>query len=192
MRRVAIFFVVAAYGVLCFLAPIQAQEDTTAAGDQYDNGQEADSGCKTVATITGNGNKQSPVFGIKGDSFRVTTALRGDSDFLFFSMDVNKEGGGFVTSIDREDYGTDSSTVNAGPGNFFLDILAANTDYTVTVEDCAGSQGDNPGPVDSPSGVKPGTGGGDMPDTGGPPYLAVGAALLLGVALLTGRHVVGR
>jgi hypothetical protein len=63
---------------------------------------------------------------------------------------VNREGGGFVTSTSRERPGTDSSIVNAGPGAFFLDILAFSTDYLVTVEDCVGAPtertGERPGP----------------------------------------------
>src|SRR5918992_301761 len=39
-----------------------------------------------------------------------------------------------------------------------------------------------PGPVDRPEGVIPGTGVRRVPPTGGPPYLALGALVLLGVA----------
>jgi len=53
---------------------------------------------------------------------------------------VNKEGGQLVTTIGRESSGTDSSIVNAGPGGFFLDILAIDTNYVVTVEDCPGAR----------------------------------------------------
>jgi Excalibur calcium-binding domain len=49
-----------------------------------------------------------------------------------------------------------------------------------------------PGPVDNPKGVMPGTGAKKMPNTGGPPYLAVGALALLGAALLVGRGVLRR
>jgi hypothetical protein len=51
---------------------------------------------------------------------------------------VNKENGGYVTDISRESPGTESSVVNVGPDNFFLDVLAANIDYTITVENCGG------------------------------------------------------
>ena len=159
-------------------------------------------GARVVNTTTGSGDKQSSVFDVTGSSFRVTTSLTGDSEFLFFSVDVNKENGGYATSIDRESYGTDSSIVNAGPGNFFLDILAANTNYTVTVEDCAGSAGGDgdtggsggqPNPVNNPDEVIPDTTSRQpIPDTGGPPYLPVGAVVLLGTALLVGRGVLKR
>src|SRR5215204_774537 len=80
-------------------------------------------GARIVNTTSGNGNKQSPVFNITGESFRVINTISPQS--LFFSADVNREGGEFVTSVDRESPGTDTSIVNAGPGGFFLDILAA-------------------------------------------------------------------
>jgi hypothetical protein len=49
-----------------------------------------------------------------------------------------------------------------------------------------------PGPVDRPEGVIPRTGVRRVPPTGGPPYLALGALLLLGVALIAGRGVLRR
>jgi len=185
-----------------------------------------------VNTTSGNGNKQSPVFDVRGTSFRVTTELEATSDpgLLFFSIDVNKEGGDNVTTIDRESPGTDTSIVNEGPGSFFLDILAANVKYTITVEDCTGSSGgggggtppptdgvqDNPsggnthenatpaedqytskkvppGAINKPTGVKlKSVVGKKVPNTGGPPYLAVGALALLGTALIVGRGVLRR
>jgi LPXTG-motif cell wall-anchored protein len=107
----------------------------------------ADSGCpgaRIVNTTSGSGDKQSPVFNITGESFRVTTTL--NTKPLIFSVDVNRAGGGFVTSVSPESAGTDSSVVNAGPGGFFLDISAAGSasstttlNYVVTVEDCTGT-----------------------------------------------------
>ena len=49
-----------------------------------------------------------------------------------------------------------------------------------------------PGPVDRPEGVIPGTGVRRVPPTGGPLYLAVGALVLLGVALIVGRGILRR
>jgi len=49
-----------------------------------------------------------------------------------------------------------------------------------------------PGPVDRPEGVIPRTGVRRVPPTGGPPYLALGALVLLGVALVAGRGVLRR
>jgi hypothetical protein len=49
-----------------------------------------------------------------------------------------------------------------------------------------------PGPVDRPEGVIPRTSVRRVPPTGGPPYLAVGTLVLLGVALIAGRGVLSR
>ena len=46
--------------------------------------------------------------------------------------------------------------------------------------------------MDNPNGVVPDTTAEEMPNTGGPPYLAVGALLLLGVAVVAGRGVLRR
>jgi micrococcal nuclease len=48
------------------------------------------------------------------------------------------------------------------------------------------------GDVGNPKDVIPGTGVRNVPPTGGPPYLAVGALVLLGVALIAGRGVLRR
>jgi hypothetical protein len=182
-------------------APDTSTPDTTTLG-----GDAECPGAKVVNTTSGNGDKQSPVFAIAGDSFRVTTTLRSDDpQFIGFDVFVKKEGGQIETSIGRENPGTDSSIVNAGPGGFFLDILAANVDYTVKVEDCTGATGSgggrqggtqmggqHRGPVDNPKGVMPGTGIKKMPKTGGPPYLALGALALLGGALVAGRGILRR
>ena len=74
-------------------------------------------------------------------------------------MDVDREGGMFVTSVGAGSSETDSSIVNSGPGAFFLDVLAANTDYVVTVEGCSGTPTGRPRePIDQPEGVLPRTG----------------------------------
>jgi hypothetical protein len=49
-----------------------------------------------------------------------------------------------------------------------------------------------PGPVDRPEGVIPRTSVRRVPPTSGPPYLALGALMLLGVALIAGRGVLRR
>jgi hypothetical protein len=49
-----------------------------------------------------------------------------------------------------------------------------------------------PGPIDNPKNVIPGTTAKKIPNTGGPPYLAVGAVLCLAAALVAGRSVLRR
>jgi hypothetical protein len=161
--------------------------DSASASESILQGQNApgpDSECpgaRVVNTTRGNGIKQSPVFGISGDSFRITTTLQSNTPrALIFIADVNREGGRFVTIVSRESPGTDSSIVNADPGRFFLDINSANTNYFVTVEDCVGTSTGGPpreprpprGPIGDPDGVIPRTPLPRIPPTGGPPYLA--------------------
>jgi hypothetical protein len=49
-----------------------------------------------------------------------------------------------------------------------------------------------PSDVNNPNDVVPNTASQTMPNTGGPPYLAVGAMLLLGAAVVAGRGVLRR
>jgi hypothetical protein len=49
-----------------------------------------------------------------------------------------------------------------------------------------------PSDVNNPNDVVPNTGAEEMPNTGGPPYLAVGAMLLLVAAVVTGRGILRR
>jgi hypothetical protein len=148
-------------------APDSAPASESNLEDQNAPGPDSECpGARVVNTTRGNGIKQSPVFGISGDSFRITTTLQSNTPrALIFIADVNREGGRFVTIVSRESPGTDSSIVNADPGRFFLDINSANTDYLVTVEDCPGARPVEPlvrqngqvGPIDRPEGVIPRT-----------------------------------
>ena len=183
-------------------APDSAPASESNLEDQNAPGPDSECpGARVVNTTRGNGIKQSPVFGISGDSFRITTTLQSNTPrALIFIADVNREGGRFVTIVSRESPGTDSSIVNADPGRFFLDINSANTDYLVTVEDCLGARPVEPivrhngqvGPIDRPEGVIPRTSLRRVPSTGGPPYLALGALVLLGVGLIAGRGALRR
>jgi hypothetical protein len=174
--------------------------DSTLVGENAPGPDSECPGARVVNTTRGNGDKQSPVFNISGESFRVTSTLETNSprSFLFFA-DINRERGGYVTSVDRESPGTDSSIVNAGPGRFFLDIQSLFTKYLVTVEDCVGAptegrpapQEVRPGPVRRPEGVIPETLVNEIPKTGGPPII-LGALALLGTALIVGRGVLRR
>ena len=49
-----------------------------------------------------------------------------------------------------------------------------------------------PSDVNNPNDVVPNTTSKTMPNTGGPPYLAVGAMLLLGAAVVVGRGILRR
>ncbi len=100
-------------------------------------------GAEVVNTTTGTGNKQTPVFPITGTSLQITIdieATSSDPNNALVIAQVVPEGEEFpTTNFSAEGPGADSSIINEGPGNFFLDLLVANANYTVTVEDCTGS-----------------------------------------------------
>jgi hypothetical protein len=80
---------------------IPAEHPLAPAGDsplEEQNAPGPDSECpgaRVVNTTSGNGNRQSPVFNISGESFRVTTTLQMNNPNSFvFSADINREGGG--------------------------------------------------------------------------------------------------
>ena len=103
-------------------------------------------GARVVNTTTGTGNKQSPVFGITGTSFLISVqseATSQDPQLAGVTVFVYPQGEtvNFVTDFSVEGGNDDSSVVNAGPGRFYLRVVAANVDYTITVEDCTGSGG---------------------------------------------------
>jgi hypothetical protein len=126
-----------------------------------------------------------------------------------------------VGDAEQNEDGQGETFVNAPAGTYFLDItLFGSGNFTITVEQCEGgnpSRNPNPGrgapppgggaspvvrdqygvdkrvgPIDRPAGVIPRTSVRRVPRTGGPPYLAVGAVVLLGVALIAGRSVLKR
>ena len=122
------------YGVFLLSASSNAQT-----GGGTTNDDEDCPGAEDRFRFTDSGDEQTPPFEIVGDRFLITYEVNADADpdFLFFSIEVvNDENGDVVTSIDQEEPETDSSLVNEGPGEFFLDILASNVEYEVTVEDC--------------------------------------------------------
>jgi hypothetical protein len=103
-------------------------------------------GARVVNTTTGTGNKQSPVFGITGTSFLISVqseATSQDPQLAGVTVFVYPQGEtvNFVTDFSVEGGNDDSSVVNAGPGNFYLQIIAANVNYTIIVQDCTSSGG---------------------------------------------------
>lgn len=185
-------------------APAFAQDDDpnpVVSGDGNNN-QEDDQECpvpEEVNTTTGSGDEQSSVFDITGQSFRVTIDVAPtseDPDLAGVTVFVNTEDDDSVTRIAKEGEGTEASIVNAGEDSFFLDILAANADYEITVEDCTGDTGDggdnddsndnNNGNDDVIDGTIPDK---DLPDTGGFSVLVAGGMSLL---LLSGSLVAWR
>ncbi len=172
-----------------------------------------------IDTFEGNGVQQTDTFRTTTDSLRISfdaTNTAGDNiaGYLFIDViDAGTPNGLPVATLSQEGDGRGETFANAPPGTYYLDIGAANLEYTITVEQCEGgdpSQNPRPGeppprdptpgedqytpkgPIDRPGGVIPHTGVRRVPPTGGPPYLAVGAVLLLGVALIAGRGALRR
>jgi hypothetical protein len=109
---------------------------------------------------------------------------------------VNKANGDIVTDFAQEGPGNDSSIVNAGPGDFFIETNPANASYAIVVEDCVDTQGNPPAETTSDtSGVNTGNGTSNrhnvidntipvvhrdpLPITGGPPAIPVTAVAVL-------------
>jgi LPXTG-motif cell wall-anchored protein len=107
-------------------------------------------GAQVVNTTTGTGDKQSAPFQITGDRFRLTVTNNPTSsdpslsDVTVYVADAGTKED--VTSFDKGGAGQESSIVNAGPGSFYIFTFTANADYTVTVEDCVGSETTTPPP----------------------------------------------
>ncbi|KAI4113314.1 MAG: hypothetical protein LQ341_007818, partial [Variospora aurantia] len=125
-------------------------------------------GARIVESISGTGNQQSSPFDTDGALFRVTSKVTAtsDPDLIFFSVDVRDENGNPVATVDQEQPGTQSSFVNEGAGRFFLDVAAANVEYTITIRDCASVASDDNNDNDDDIVNIPDD---DLPDTGGLP-----------------------
>ena len=169
-----------------------------------------------IDTFEGNGDQQTDTFNTTTDSFRVsfetTDTIGGNFEGSLFVDVVNADRPNDLpaASISQEGSGQGETFANTPPGTYYLDIIAGGLDYTITVEQCeGGNPSQNPrddgppvrdqygpqkplGPIDRPEGVIHSTTVRRVPPTGGPPYLAVGAVVLLGVALIAGRGVLRR
>jgi hypothetical protein len=127
-----------------------------------------------------------------------------------------------IASVNIDAGQTKSFLIREGTGLYDISVAGTDTKYTIVVEECTGgsnpSRNPNPGgggavpvqdpvqnpvrgqygadkrvgPIDRPAGVIPRPGVRRVPRTGGPPYLAVGAVVLLGAALIAGRGVLKR
>lgn len=182
-----------------------AQEEDEPSEDQYapaDAGNGApgpDSECpgaEVVSTTNSAGSTQTAPFAIAGERFRVNIVLTSASDPQNVFVDVTvqeAQNDDFVTTISQDGNGKKSSLVNAGPGQFYLDILGSVGDeYAITVEDCVDTEGNpptnDPGDPGDPDDVVPGTGNDKpLPNTGGVPLIFGAAALALAAALLSHR-----
>jgi Excalibur calcium-binding domain len=179
-------------------------------------------GCRLVDTFSGSGETRTdtPFFNIVGPQWRVlyetvNTAPPSVGRGGIFGFFIRDERGLPLDPNGVEVRGDNSGikNVNSDPGQYYIQIISAEVEWSLRVEDCADPGGggavpvqdpvQNPvrgqygadkrvGPIDRPAGVIPRTSVRRVPRTGGPPYLAVGAVVLLGVALIAGRGVLKR
>ena len=106
-----------------------------------------DEGCsnpEVVDTFSGTENQITPQFDITGNTFRLRyeiTDLDEDPGFDSFSIrPIGENGIGVGQSVLVFEEGSGSENILEGPGAFSLEIDSEGFEYTVTVEDCVGSE----------------------------------------------------
>lgn len=171
-------------------------------GAQERTGQ-SDEGCsnpQAVETFTGTENQSTPQFRITGNTFRISydVEVTNSNGFPVLEVDVLDDSGQFIGE-GFISFGEDGSeNILAGPGTFSLEIRADDVEYTVTVEDCAGTDRTTGGPTTGQSGGGTiGRGeekiinipGKPLPPTGGGSaiYVMVAGSILAGAGLLAWR-----
>lgn len=195
------------FGVVASICMVLLADPVSAQNQQNNQTAQQDSNCPgakvVVDDFTGSGSKQTPPFNVTGNLFRVTstvTSTANDPSLTGITIIVEDENGDSVTSVSQQGAGTDTFFINEGPGRFFLDVLAANAEYTIIVEDCTGS-----GQTDGGGGTVTGdqnNNGGDttvdtapnkpLPPTGGLPlyiYSILAGFILVGGSILTGLGI---
>lgn len=199
-KRFGVIFLAAVVSTVCFLlltaTPSIAQNNGRAGENQYNNENGDCPGAEEVESVSGTGDKQSPVFNITGESFRVTTTIRPgsiDPQLVVVTAFVRTEDDEPVADFSKEGSGTDSSIINDGPGRFFLDLSTANADFTVKVEDCT-ETGQNSGNQNNQGSsnqdrdndvIRNTIPNKPLPPTGGwPVYALVASSILAGAGLL--------
>jgi hypothetical protein len=81
------------------------------------------------ALFTGRGDKETAAFHVGGSTFTVNWTTASDSpEWSGLSLFVYPEGEtvGYVCDADFDGVGSDSTVCHAGPGDFYLKVLAAN------------------------------------------------------------------
>ena len=93
----------------------------------------------TVAEVNGNANKNTDTFELKGGKTKITYTFSG-GDVIVGSIYVLKEGTdlmkqGGIPEVTVTNAGTDSTFITKSAGNYYLSIKAANTSWTVKIEE---------------------------------------------------------
>lgn len=160
-------------------------------------------GAEIVAAVGPTTDNDTTSFEATGETLRVTYQVQFLNDDSFSSLDITIEDRfGVLQSEFIDESGTDSFiVVTEEPTSFDLitELQPANSgEYTVVVEDCAGSDptppGDDGGSGDDDNDVPDDVIEGSIPDkdlpfTGGPQILLSVGVLLLGAGLTTSRMV---
>lgn len=196
-REISLILLV--FGVVISVYMALLADSTSAQGGGTTGGlitSQSDEGCdnpEVVDTFSGTENQRTPQFEITGNTFRLSydvTEIIPD-EFTSFSIDVLDEDGLRVdgTTLFFDDV-SDSTNILEGPGTFSLEIDAENAEFTVTVEDCVGTEPttlqsatprqsqNEPTIINVPRKPLPPTGGGL------PVYGMVAGSILAGVGLL--------
>jgi hypothetical protein len=94
-----------------------------------------------LTTVTGGTEKTSDTLRTVGGKIRITWKftqseyMAGAIYLLNEGTDLQTDGGVPVAMIDNGDSASDSIVLRKGPGEYFLQVIAANTKYTVKVEE---------------------------------------------------------
>jgi hypothetical protein len=116
----------------------------------------AQQNCEAVQTFSGDGIKDTQPFTVTSDTWRLRydfQSTASDQQSSSFDMSVYRTGNTIPESvITLESPGSDTSSVDAGAGTYYLSIQSANATWTVTVEECSASaQTSSPTPSGSAS-----------------------------------------
>lgn len=89
-----------------------------------------------IATVKGTGDKASDTITTKGGKIRLTYTFKGDTIlgalyFLKEGTDLQKDGG--IPDVTISKSGTDHTILRKGAGKYYVNVVAANTTYTVYV-----------------------------------------------------------
>ena len=117
--------------------------EVSASQNQDDQGDEGCENPEQVDTFTGTENQITPNFDITGNTFRLRyeiTDLDDDPGFDSFNIrPIGEDGIGVGQSVLVFDEGSGTENILEGPGAFSLEIQSEGFEYTVTVEDCVGT-----------------------------------------------------
>jgi len=101
--------------------------------------EEVEKSWVTVAELKGNANKGSDTFNLTGNKKRLTYTFSGDT-MIVGSIYVLREGtelmvDGGIPEVMVTEGGTDSTILRRSEGEYYLQVVVANTNYTVVIEE---------------------------------------------------------